>query len=276
MAFNFNQSVIDEFRANEGRVGGPFEGGRLILLTTTGARSGASHTVPLGYFPDGGSQILIIGSAAGADRHPAWFHNLVANPLVTVENGVFTYEARASVLTGTARDLAFARAVEMDPGWADYQAKTSRTIPVVAVESVASGPPNMNAASPGAALKLIHDAFRRELALIRKEFASAGPSLGAQLRINCLTMCQGLRNHHTGEDMGMFPHLARKSPELAAVIDKLRDEHLKLAALVSALQEAVSGGSGAAEVDLLIDELENHLLYEESVLIPVLDSTAVG
>ncbi|WP_199714558.1 nitroreductase/quinone reductase family protein [Micromonospora radicis] len=129
MPNDFNQQIIDEFRANAGRVGGPFEGARLVLLTTTGARTGARHTTPVAYLPDGAERILVIASAAGAANHPQWYRNLVADPQVTVEDGTFTYPARAQVLTGAERDRLFARAVEADPGWAHYQAKTSRTIP---------------------------------------------------------------------------------------------------------------------------------------------------
>ncbi|MEU8380839.1 nitroreductase/quinone reductase family protein [Streptosporangium sp. NPDC048865] len=275
MPIDFNQQVIEEFRANGGRVGGPFEGGRLLLLTTVGARSGARHTTPLGYLPDGGERVLVIASAAGAPKHPAWFHNLVANPLVTVEDGVFTYEARAVVLEGAERDRLFARAVEADPGWAAYQAKTTRVLPVVALQQVGGGPPN--ASSAGAALKMIHGAFRRELALIRAEVTASGPGLGAQLRMNCLTLCQGLHNHHTGEDVAMFPFLAGRYPELAPTLERLSGEHERIAALVEELREVLSGESVApslvlAEVERLTDELERHLAYEEEQLIPVLDT----
>ncbi|MFG1888915.1 nitroreductase family deazaflavin-dependent oxidoreductase [Micromonospora sp. NPDC049051] len=117
MPNDFNQQIIDEFRANSGRVGGPFAGARLILLTTTGARSGSPHTTPVGYLPDE-ERILVIASAGGSPKHPDWYHNLLADPHVTVEDGVFTYQARAVVLTGAERDEIFARAVEADPGWA--------------------------------------------------------------------------------------------------------------------------------------------------------------
>src|SRR5690606_29051160 len=103
MPTHLQQQVIDEFRANGGRVGGPFEGARLLLLTTTGARSGAPHTVPLGYLPDGGEQFFVIGSAGGSPRHPDWFRNLVAHPQVTVEDGVFVVDAVAEVLDGAER-----------------------------------------------------------------------------------------------------------------------------------------------------------------------------
>ncbi|MFV0129983.1 nitroreductase/quinone reductase family protein [Streptomyces sp. HMX112] len=279
MPNDFNTQVIEEFRANNGRVGGWFEGARLLLLTTTGARSGAPHTTPVGYLPDGGERVLVIASAAGAPKHPAWFHNLRANPRVTVEDGVFTYEADATVLEGAERDSAFARAVAADPGWAEYQARTERVIPVVALSAV-PGPPKPNATSWGEALKVVHDGFRRELALIREEIAlagAAGPAIGAQLRVNCLTVCQGLRNHHTGEDAGMFPVLADRRPELASALDRMREEHEKIAALLGALQETVSAEDTdparlLAEVERLTDELERHLTYEEEQLIPVLDA----
>ncbi|GGU50529.1 cation-binding protein [Streptomyces albospinus] len=275
----FNQQVIDEFRANRGRVGGPFEGGRLILLTTTGARSGARHTTPVAYLPDGGERILVIASAGGAPHHPDWFHNLLAHPRVTVEDGVFTYEAEAVVLQGEERDRVFARAAEANPGWAAYQENTSRVLPVVALTSVETGPPNFGGASPGEAITVLHDAFRRELALIRREVADSGPVLAAQLRVNCLTICQGLHNHHAGEDRAMFPFLRDRWPELAPALDRLDEEHRKIAALLDELKQVISGtGAGPgqllAEVDRLTDALEAHLTYEEEQLIPVLDAMA--
>lgn len=275
MPNHFNQQVIEEFRANGGRVGGPFEGGRLILLTTTGARSGTPHTTPVGYLHDG-DRILVIASAGGAPEHPDWFRNLVAHPRVTVEDGVFTYEAEATVLEGDERDRLFARAVEADPGWAEYQEQAGRVIPVVALTAV-PGPPNPTAGTWGAALKAVHDAFRRELSLIRREVAGSGPGLGAQLRVNCLTLCAGLHHHHAGEDAGMFPALVRDRPGLAPVVERLEREHEKVAVLLEDLRQAVSAdGADPAhvlrEVERLTDELEAHLRYEEEHLVPVLDA----
>ncbi|MFI6508355.1 nitroreductase/quinone reductase family protein [Streptosporangium sp. NPDC050855] len=279
MPNDFNRQVIEEFRANAGRVGGFFEGARLLLLTTVGARSGTPHTTPLGYLPDGGGRVLVIASAAGAPRHPAWFHNLVADPRVTIETGAFTYEARAVVLKGAERDRVFARAAEADPGWAEYQAKTDRVIPVVALEQAGDGPPAPNVTSWGAHLKLVHDAFRRELSLIREEVSRSGPGLGAQLRVNCLTLCQGLHNHHTGEDMMMFPMLGRDRPDLEPVLERLREEHDRIAVLLGDLREVVSADRTdplpvLTEVERLTGELEAHLTYEEEQLIPILDAPA--
>lgn len=278
MPNDFNQQVIEEFRANNGRVGDYFEGARLLLLTTVGARTGAAHTTPVGYLPDGAERILVIASAGGAPHHPDWFHNLVANPRVTVEDGVFTYEANAVVLEGAERDLLFARAAEADPGWAGYQAKTSRAIPVVALHEIPA-PPSFNAPSMGAALKQIHDAFRRELAVIRDEITRSGAGLGAQLRVNCLTLCQGLHQHHTGEDDMMFPSLAERHPELAPTVRQLSQEHEKIAVLLDELRKVVSGDGAdprlvRPEVERLTDELERHLSYEEEQIIPVLDAWA--
>lgn len=280
MPNDFNQQVIDEFRANNGRVGGYFEGARLLLLTTTGARTGRPHTTPVGFLPDGGDRVLVIASAGGAPRHPAWFHNLLADPHVTVESGAFTYEARAVVLEGEERDQAFARAVEADPGWAAYQEKTRRVIPVVALHEIAQGgPPNINASSMGEAIMVVHDAFRHELALIREEMAKGGATLGAQLRVNCLTFCAGIHNHHTGEDAGLFPFLADRHPELAPALARLGEEHERIAALVEELRRVVAAedadpAAARAEVERLTAELEAHLRYEEEQLIPALDAAA--
>lgn len=277
----FNQQVIEEFRANHGKVGGYFEGARLLLLTTTGSRTGTPHTTPVGYYPDGGERVLVIASAGGAPEHPDWFRNLLAHPRVTVEDGVFTYDAEAVVLEGAERDRLFARAVESDPGWAEYQAKTDRVIPVVALHGIApEGPPNVNASSMAEGLKVIHDAFRRELALIREEFRKPGGGLGAQLRVNCLTLCQGLHNHHTGEELGIFPLLADRHPELAPALGRLNQEHERIAELLEQLRgvladtEQTEPGRVLAQVERLTTELEAHLTYEEEQLIPLL--TPVG
>ncbi|MEO3798250.1 nitroreductase/quinone reductase family protein [Nonomuraea sp. B10E15] len=270
---DFNQQVIGEFRANNGQVGGYFEGARLLLLTTTGARSGKPHTTPLGYLPDGGERTLVIASAGGAPNNPAWYHNLKANPRATVETGVLIFDVEAEILEGAERDVAFARAVESDPGWAGYQAKTTRTIPVVALRVV--GRPRAGAPPGGAYLKLVHDGFRRELALIRKELSDSGrPGLGVQLRINCLTLCQGLHHHHTGEDTMMFPGLAEGHPSLAPTLERLAKEHERIAALLEELKQTLSGDDPLkvrAEIERLADELEAHLRYEEEQLIPILD-----
>ncbi|MBB6565940.1 deazaflavin-dependent oxidoreductase (nitroreductase family) [Kribbella sandramycini] len=243
----------------------------MLLLTTTGRRSGRPHTTALGYYPDG-ERLLVVGSALGADQHPDWFHNLQANAEVTVETGVFTYEADAVPLEGAERDEVFARLVEADAGWGEYQAKTSRTIPVVALVQRQAGPPG-GADSFAELLIKVHKTFRRELELIRAEVAASGTAgLGAQLRINCLTLCQGLHNHHTGESMGLFPGLRELHPELATEIDALQAEHDQIGVRLEALEKLLSEPSPdlATEVDRLADLLIAHLDHEEAALLSYL------
>ena len=126
----YNKQVIAEFRANEGKVGGQMENMPVILLTMTGAKSGRTITKPLVYTTDG-ERIVVIASFAGAPHHPGWYHNLVANPEVTLEIGTERFRARAEVTSGEERQLLFdAQAAQM-PIFHDYQKKTSRQIPVV-------------------------------------------------------------------------------------------------------------------------------------------------
>lgn len=129
----WNRRIIDEFHANGGKVGGPFAGATLLLLTTTGAKTGKKRTTPLVYLPDG-DRAVIFASKGGAPTNPDWYHNLVANPTVTVEQGTETYEATAVEVTGEQRDEFYARQVQRSPGFADYEAKTTRKIPVIALE----------------------------------------------------------------------------------------------------------------------------------------------
>ena len=124
-----NRKVIEEFRANEGAP----EGRPLLLLNTTGVRSGVRRTTPMMYVPDG-DRLLVIASNAGAPKDPDWFRNLVADPAVTVEVGPEVYEATAVVTTGDERARLFAGIVENYPFFADHQAGVSREIPVVALE----------------------------------------------------------------------------------------------------------------------------------------------
>lgn len=128
----FNQQVIEEFRANGGRVGGMFEGSPLVLLTTTGARSGRPVTSPVMYLSDG-ERYVVIASNGGADNHPAWYHNLRANPVATAEVGAETFEVKAEFVEGEERDALYARMVEQAAGFAEYEARTTRRIPVVAL-----------------------------------------------------------------------------------------------------------------------------------------------
>jgi deazaflavin-dependent oxidoreductase (nitroreductase family) len=126
----FNDKVIAEFRANEGRVGGPFEGAPMALVTTTGAKTGRRTTSPMMYLPEDG-HTYVFASKGGAPTNPAWYHNMVANPGVTVEIGTETHEATAVPVTGAERDRIYARQADLYPGFAEYEKKTTRVIPVV-------------------------------------------------------------------------------------------------------------------------------------------------
>jgi deazaflavin-dependent oxidoreductase (nitroreductase family) len=132
---DFNTQIIEEFRANEGRVGGQFEGAPLVLLTTTGAKSGALRTNPLAYLDGGDGTVYVFASKGGAPTNPDWYHNVLAHPAVTVERGTERYEATATPITGPLRDELFARQVERFPGFGDYQKNAGRVIPVVALQT---------------------------------------------------------------------------------------------------------------------------------------------
>jgi deazaflavin-dependent oxidoreductase (nitroreductase family) len=129
----FNRNLIDEFRANGGKVTGMFEKFPLVILTTTGAKSGEPRTFPVVYSRDG-DRLVVIASKGGSDQNPAWYHNMVANPRVTVELPDETFEARATVAEGDERDRLFRAQADLMPNFDEYQAKTSRRIPVIVLE----------------------------------------------------------------------------------------------------------------------------------------------
>ncbi len=129
---DFNAGVIEEFRANGGRVGGRFEGAPMLLLHSRGARSGEPRVHPMMYMRDG-ERYLVFASKAGADSHPAWYHNLVANPDATIEVGNEELAVHATQLQGAERDELFAEQARRYSAFADYQDKTSRVIPVMAL-----------------------------------------------------------------------------------------------------------------------------------------------
>jgi deazaflavin-dependent oxidoreductase (nitroreductase family) len=128
---DFNARIIEEFRANDGRVGPPFENTPLLLLHHTGARSGRDYVNPLAYLRDG-DRYVVFASKAGAPSHPAWYHNLKAQPQVEIEVGAETLPARASEAEGEERDRLFAIQAERSPAFAKYQEKAGdRLIPVI-------------------------------------------------------------------------------------------------------------------------------------------------
>ncbi|MFD9243157.1 nitroreductase/quinone reductase family protein [Streptomyces sp. NPDC059556] len=296
---DFNRQVIEEFRANGGRVGGMFEGAALLLLTTTGARSGRAHTNPAVYVRDG-ARLLVFASNAGGPKHPAWFHNLSADPYVTVELGtpegtVERFGATAVVTEGEERDRLYAEQAERDPGFAAYQAATDRVIPVVALHRVDLGDPARHRAIADHLVK-VHAELRAELTALREGLGSAAadaagpagpadaaatadtlvrgtPTLGGQLARHCLTFCGALHAHHHNEDSA-FDLLESEFPELSDSLDRMREEHKVVARTVEELEALLTSGAAPAtlraEVDRLAARLEEHFTYEEAQLVPAL------
>jgi deazaflavin-dependent oxidoreductase (nitroreductase family) len=131
-----NQEQIDQFRANHGMiVEGLFKGAPVLLLTTTGARSGNARVTPLTYTRDG-KRYVVLASKLGAPEHPAWYHDLVANPLVIVEVGPERFQARASVAAGSERNSLFDAHATLMPNFAEYQRRTPRVIPVIVLDRI--------------------------------------------------------------------------------------------------------------------------------------------
>ncbi|MEO7268295.1 MAG: nitroreductase family deazaflavin-dependent oxidoreductase [Knoellia sp.] len=134
---DWNAGIIEEFRANEGRVGGPFEGAPMILIHHLGAKSGTERVSPLMYFPQDDGSMIIVASKAGAPDNPDWFHNVRANPRFDVEVGTETFRVEAEVLPRDERDVLWPSIVEKAPGFGGYQEKTDRIIPVVRLRRTA-------------------------------------------------------------------------------------------------------------------------------------------
>lgn len=127
---DFNAQIIDEFRANEGRVGGAFAGSTLLLLHHTGAKSGTQRVTPLVYLRDG-ERYVIFASKAGAPTNPAWYHNLKAHPDTEIEVGTETLAVHATEATGDERERLFDAQTKISPQFGEYQRKTDRLIPVI-------------------------------------------------------------------------------------------------------------------------------------------------
>lgn len=128
---DFNTEIINEFRANQGKVGGPFEGAPVLLLHHTGAKSGIERVNPVVYQPLDGGRYAIFASKAGADTNPDWFHNLVANPRTTIEVGTETVPVVSRVAEGAERETIWSAQKVAAPGFAEYESKTTRQIPVI-------------------------------------------------------------------------------------------------------------------------------------------------
>ncbi|MBB4932992.1 deazaflavin-dependent oxidoreductase (nitroreductase family) [Lipingzhangella halophila] len=290
---DWNETIIAEFRANAGRVGGMFEGAPLLLLTTTGERSGRAHTTPVVFLgDDDNDRLLVFGTAAGAPEHPQWYRNLLVNPVVTVEiglpdgSGVTSYEASARPIWGAERNTLYARQCALSPVFTDYQARAGRTIPVIALREHAPE----RARAIGDTLVEVHAELRRDLAALldaAEEYASGGsptlehpvPDVGNQLRDRCVFVCGSLHHHHAGEDGRGFPLLEERYPDLAPVVQKLRDEHVVVAGLKDEVQQAAKkiGTDGDAvqvrdRIRRLVTELEEHFDREERHLVSALNA----
>ncbi len=127
---SWNEKIIKEFRENDGKVGGNFENTPLVLLHTSGAKSGKGRVNPMAYFEDHG-RLVVIASKGGADSHPDWYYNLKANPEVHVEVGADVFEATATITEEPERTQLFAKMAARNPAFADYEKKTNRVIPVI-------------------------------------------------------------------------------------------------------------------------------------------------
>jgi deazaflavin-dependent oxidoreductase (nitroreductase family) len=131
---DFNAEIIDEFRANKGKVGGPFEGAPVLLLHHTGAKSGTERVNPLVYQPLDNGRYAIFASKGGADTNPDWFHNLVAHPHTSIEVGTDTVPVVSRVTEGAERETIWSAQKIAAPGFAEYEQKTTRQIPVIILE----------------------------------------------------------------------------------------------------------------------------------------------
>ena len=136
MANDWNDRIIDEFRSNDGRVGGHFDGAPMILIHHIGARSGTERVTPLVYLPEG-DRMAIFATKAGAPTNPDWYHNLKANPAIDVEVGTDRFPVAVTEVDGAERDEIWSRAVAARPGFAEYEKKTDRTIPVLVLSRTA-------------------------------------------------------------------------------------------------------------------------------------------
>ncbi|MDQ3403021.1 MAG: nitroreductase/quinone reductase family protein [Actinomycetota bacterium] len=288
----FQRQVIAEFRDNDGKVGGMFDGWTLVLLTTTGARSGLRRTSPLGYMEIDG-QPLVIASAMGAPTNPAWYHNIRRDPMVTVETGTETYPAIAAIPVGAERDALFAKVIAIDPGFAEYQAKTTRVLPVVTLHRTSPVPGAVQVRGLGDFLVEGHDWLRAELGELRRQVdrivdgtaGAAGiertpPELAREMREHCVSFCGAMNVHHQGEEMGAFPMLAQRFPALAPELTALAEEHKIVVRLQEDIQHLIDGyvpgetdpTALRADLERLSRELEAHFAYEERTIVTALNA----
>jgi deazaflavin-dependent oxidoreductase (nitroreductase family) len=238
----------------------------LIVLTTTGARTGRKHRVSLGPLHIDG-QLVVVASAMGSPKHPAWYHNIRHNPLVTVETGTEEYEAMAAIAPD--RDRLFAEVVEREPGFAEYQARTTRELPVIVLHRLD------RVRRMGDWIVEVHDWLRAELRELRGRLGSGDP---LRFEERCLGFCSALTRHHTGEDTAVFPMLAKQFPALAPALTKLGEEHVVVARLQGEIRRIVDEETDPArlrtEFDRLASALDTHFAYEENTIVKALNALA--
>jgi deazaflavin-dependent oxidoreductase (nitroreductase family) len=290
---SWNDRIIREFRANNGKVGGTFDGVPLVLLTTAGRKTGRPHTTPVVHLRDG-DRYLVFASNAGRSEHPDWYQNLLANPQVTMETGtdhgrVRPLATRAVVLDGDDRDHWYERRCALQPAFREYQEKTTRKIPVVALHPLDLSADATRNRMIGEQLARHHDELRAELRNVRAridDLFAGGPAdpgtpadLAAQLRRNCLTFCYGLQMHHTREN-GAFSAFEDEFPHLVPVIERLRAEHQAMEKALADFEALVEAGPSdgnverfRAELDRVVTGLEDHFTYEEANLLPAVGVT---
>lgn len=288
---DFDQRVIEEFRANNGHVGGTFEGAPLALLTTVDAGTGKPRTTPAVHLRDG-DRHLVFGSPEGRSRPPDWYHDILADPHLTVELGteegaVKPFAARAVVLEGEERDRCRELRCSRDPG---LRAPAEHAVPVVALRLLdLAGNPERNRMI-GQQLVLHHRDLRAELhrarAAIDRVLAGEPapepePDLAARMRRHCLTFCYALRAHHLQEE-GTFTAFEKQFPHLTPAITRLRQEHAVVERTLAEFEALVGGAADGlpgdpadaeklrAELDRLVTGLEEHFAYEERHLLPAL------
>jgi hemerythrin-like domain-containing protein len=208
----------------------------------------------------------------GSPKHPGWYHNILRDPLVTVETRTETFPAMAAIPPN--RDELFARVLHQEPGFAEYQARTTRVIPVIVLHRLD------RVKRMGDWLVEVHDWLRVELAKLRQQVDDGlTPELGAaDLRTHCLSFCTALKRHHTGEDMGVFPMLAKQFPALAPALAKLGEDHQVVAQLQEEIQRLVTEEGDPVklreELERLTGELEAHFAYEERTVVTALNAIA--
>lgn len=230
-----------------------------------------------------GDRLLVFASNAGLPHHPAWYHNVRADPRVTVEAGAETFDGVAIPVEGEERDRLYARRAALVPVFAEYQRRTARVIPVVAVHR---GHLDGRGAAVGDELIRIHDDLRARLAGLRADVHAFYdgtrdvPDLARQLREHCVAVCGVLGEHHDNEEGRAFPRLEAQFPGLAPVIGRLRREHVAVTENRRRLQDLLDDaaardpGHVRAELDRMTAELDAHFAYEEEQLRTVMN--AVG